>query len=163
MGSSQVGREEKMAMKLKVFAAVVLASVVFYGCASKEGKSVVTKGEIEREWVEQGVTDNYVFARGIGAADQKMENKTQKMATSRNAAIVSAQYNMLSIIKGVKLEGGIAVSKAMEGDDSLTAKVNDAIKGAIVVRSEWTADDGCVVSLRISKKVLKDMGLKLAE
>ena len=137
--------------------------MVFYGCASHEGKSVVTKGEIEREWVEQGITDNYVFARGIGAADQKMENKTQKMATSRNAAIVNAQYNMLSVIKGVKLEGGINVSKAMETDSVLSAKVNDAIKGAIVVRSEWTADDGCVVSLRLSKKALKDMGIKIQE
>ena len=163
MSSSQGGREERMVMKHKVFAVVLLATVVFYGCASKEGKGVVTKGEIEREWVEQGITDNFVFARGMGAADQKMENKTQKMATSRNAAIVNAQYNMLSVIKGVKLEGGITVSKAMEGDDSLTAKVNDSIKGALVIRSEWTADDGCVVSLRISKKALKDMGLKLAE
>jgi len=152
-----------MAGRFKVLALVALACVVFYACATKEGKSAVTKGEIEREWVEQGITDNYVFARGIGAADQKMENKTQKMATSRNAAIVNAQYNMLSVIKGVKLEGGINVSKAMETDSVLSTKVNDAIKGALVVRSEWTADDGCVVSLRISKKALKDMGLKLAE
>ena len=90
-------------------------------------------------------------------------NKTQKMATSRNAAIVNAQYNMLSVIKGVKLEGGINVSKAMEMDSVLSAKVNDAIKGALVVRTEWTADDGCVVSLRLSKKALKEAGLKLEE
>ena len=153
-----------MSSKLKVFAALLLAGVVFYGCGSGMNKGAVSsKGEIEREWVEQGITDNYVFARGIGAADQKMDNKTQKMATSRNAAIVNSQYNLLSLIKGVKLEGGINVSKAMETDSTLSAKVNDAIKGAIVVRSEWTSDDGCVVTLRLSKKTLKDMGLKLVE
>jgi hypothetical protein len=85
------------------------------------------------------------------------------MATSRNAAIVNAQYNLLSLVKVVKLEGGITVSKAMEQDSSLSAKVNDSIKGAVVIRSEWTADDGCVISLRLSKKTLKDMGLKLLE
>ena len=150
-------------IKLKMVAFAVLASVILYGCASNEGRRTVSNGEIEREWVEQGITHDFIFARGIGAADQKLENKTQKMATSRNAAIVNAQYNMLSVIKGVKLEGGINVSKAMEMDSVLSAKVNDAIKGALVVRTEWTADDGCVVSLRLSKKALKEAGLKLEE
>ncbi len=117
--------------------------------------------EIDREWVEQGVTKNYVFARGIGAADQTLENKTQKMATSRNSAIVNAQYNMLSVVKGVKLEGGIT-EKAIETDSMLATTIDTAIKSAQVVRSEWTSDDGCIVILQLSKKALKKMGLKIA-
>lgn len=141
-----------------------LSVLFFFGCASMQDKGVVSKsGEIEREWVEEGVTDNYVFARGIGAADQALQNKTQKMATSRNASIVNAQYNMLSIIKGVKLEGGITVEKALETDSSISTKIDAAIKGAQVVRSEWTADDGCVVILRLPKKSLKEMGLNVAK
>jgi hypothetical protein len=135
---------------------------MFYGCASSPDKGTVSKnGEIQREWVEEGITDNYIFARGIGAADQALENKTQKMATSRNAAIVNGQYNMLSIIKGIKLEGGITVEKAMETDSVLATSIDATIKGAQVVRSEWTSDDGCVIILRIGKKALKDMGLKM--
>lgn len=134
------------------------------GCATTQVAGTVSKaGEIDREWVEQGVTKNYIFARGIGAADQKMDNKTQRMATSRNASIVNAQYNMLSVIKGVKLEGGITVEKAMETDSALSTKIDADIKGAEVVRSEWTSDDGCVATLRLPKKRLKDMGLKLTE
>jgi len=145
------------------FAAVAVFSVImFSGCASNSDKSTVSKaGEIDREWVEQGITDNYIFARGIGAADQKMDNKTQRMATSRNASIVNAQYNMLSVIKGVKLEGGITVEKAMETDSVLATSIDAVIKGAQVVRSEWTADDGCVVVIRLSKQSMKDMGLKM--
>lgn len=143
-------------------AALFAVAVVLGACASSPDKSVVNKsGEIEREWVEQGITDNYIFARGIGAADQTLDNKTQKMATSRNAAIVNAQYNMLSLIKGVKLEGGITVEKAMETDSMLATNIDATIKGAQVVRSNWTADDGCVVVLRLGKKALKDMGLKM--
>jgi len=142
---------------------MVVGVVLFNGCASSTGKGTVKNGEIEREWVEQGVTDNYIFARGIGAADQKMDNKTQRMATSRNASIVNAQYNMLSLVKGVKLEGGITVEKAMETDSVLATSIDATIKGAQVVRSEWTADDGCVVVLRLGKKALKDMGLKLIQ
>ncbi|MCX5781861.1 MAG: hypothetical protein NT145_04050 [Elusimicrobia bacterium] len=152
-----------MEKALKVFAAV-LSAVVCFGCASAPDKGTVSdKGDIQREWVEQGITDNFIFARGIGAADQKMDNKTQKMATSRNAAIVSAQYNMLSLVKGVKLEGGITVEKAMETDSVIATSIDASIKGAQVVRSEWTSDDGCVVIIRLSKKTLKEMGLKLQE
>jgi len=147
---------------VKKLFAVLLVAVLFYGCASSPDKGTVSKeGEIEREWVEQGITKSFVFARGIGAADQTLENKTQKMATSRNSAIVNAQYNMLSVVKGVQLEGGITVEKAIETDSMLATSIDAAIKGAQVVRSEWTADDGCVVVLRLSKKALKEMGLKI--
>ena len=147
----------------KVFFAVA-AAVLIVGCATSPDKGKVTKeGEIEREWVEQGVTKSYIFATGIGAADQTMENKTQRMATSKNAAIVNAQYNMLSVVKGVKLEGGITVEKAIETDSVLATSVNDTIKGAMLVRTNWTNDDGCVVTIRLSKKSLKEAGLKIEE
>jgi hypothetical protein len=86
-----------------------------------------------------------------------MSNTTQRKATSRNAAIVQAQYEMLSIIKGVELEGGIAVERAMETDSELNTRINAVIKGADVVKTEWTEDDGCVVTLRIDKKRLKEI------
>ncbi len=149
-------------MKKALFIAV--AALITAGCSSAPSKGTVAKsGEIEREWVEEGVTKNYVFARGMGAADQTLENKTQRMATSRNAAIVNGQYNMLSFVKGISLEGGITVEKAIETDSVLATKINEVIKGAQVVRTEWTSDDGCVVVLRLPKKVLKDSGVKLAE
>lgn len=149
-------------MKKLMFIAVL--GILAAGCSSSQSKGTVSSsGEIEREWVEEGVTKNYIFARGIGAADQTLENKTQRMATSRNASIVNGQYNMLSFVKGVSLEGGITVEKAIETDSVLATKIDAVIKGAQVVRTEWTADDGCVVVLRLSKKTLKDAGLKIAE
>jgi len=149
---------------MKKFLFVVAAGLLAAGCGSSPDKSTVSKtGEVEREWVEEGITKNYVFARGIGAADQTLENKTQRMATSRNASIVNGQYNMLSFIKGVALEGGITVEKAIETDSVLATKIDAVIKGAQVVRTEWTSDDGCVVVLRLPKKALKEAGIKLAE
>jgi len=144
--------------------ALVVLSMFVLGCKSAADKGMVSSsGEIEKEWVEEGVTKNYIFARGIGAADQTLDNKTQKMATSRNAAIVNGQYNMLSFVKGVSLEGGITVEKAIETDSVLATKIDAVIKGAQVVRSEWTSDDGCIIVLRLSKKALKDAGMKLAD
>jgi len=143
-------------------AALVSLAFLLYACASNPEKGVVNKsGEIDKEWTEQGITENYIFSRGIGAADQTLTNTTQRRATSRDSAIVSAQYNMLSLIKGVKLEGGITVEKAIETDSVLATSIDATIKGAQVVKDEWTADDGCVVVLRISKKALKEAGLKM--
>ena len=143
---------------------IIAAGLLAAGCGSSPDKGTVSNtGEIEREWVEEGITKHYIFARGIGAADQTLENKTQRMATSRNASIVNGQYNMLSFVKGVQLEGGITVEKAIETDSVLATKIDAVIKGAQVVRTEWTSDDGCVVVLRLPKKALKDAGLKIAE
>ena len=149
---------------MKKTLALVVLSLFALGCSTKNIKGTVSdKGEIEKEWVEEGVTKNYIFARGIGAADQTLENKTQRMATSRNASIVNGQYNMLSFIKGVNLEGGITVEKAIETDSVLATKIDSVIKGAQVVRTEWTSDDGCVIVLRLSKSALKEAGLKIVD
>jgi len=143
---------------------IIAGCIIIASCTNKAEKGVVSSGgEINREWVEEGITKDAVYARGIGAADQTLENKTQKMATSRNAAIVNAQYNLLSMVKGIELEGGITVEKAIETDSLLATKIDAVIKGAQVVRTEWTADDGCVVILKLPKSMLKELGLKLKE
>jgi len=148
-------------MKNLLISAVVLFACA---CASAPDKAMVSKdGEVDKAWVEEGVTKTDIFARGMGAADQTLDNKTQRMATARNAAIVNGQYNLLSIIKGVQLEGGVSVEKAIETDSILATKINSVIKGAQVVRTEWASDDGCVVSLRLPKAALRDAGLKMPE
>ncbi len=139
------------------FALMTLAFLA--GCGGS--KSYVKKGEIERTLDQEAVKKNTLEAIGIGAADQTLNNTTQKRATSRNAAIVAAQYEMLSMIKGVELEGGIRVERAMETDSVLQTKIDAAIKGAEIVKSEWTNDDGCLVTIRLDKKRLQEqMGVK---
>jgi hypothetical protein len=117
----------------------------------------VKKGEIDKTLEQEAVTKANIEAIGIGAADATLTNTTQRRATSRNAAIVAAQYEMLSMIKGVELEGGITVQKAIETNSNLQTSIDAAIKGAEIVKSEWTNDDGCLVTLRLPKKRLADM------
>ena len=102
-------------------------------------------------------SSDYIQTMGIGAADQKIDNQTQRMSTSRDAAIVLAQYEMVGIIKGLQIEGGVKVSQAMETDSSISALVNESVKGAEIMKTEWTADDGCIVTMRLSKKRLATM------
>src|SRR5262249_23324338 len=134
-----------------------MAVALLFAAACGGSKSYVKKGEIEKTLDQEAIKKNYIEAIGIGAADASLSNSTQRRATSRNAAIVGAQYEMLSMIKGVELEGGIRVEKAMETDSVLQTKIDEAIKGAEIIKSEWTNDDGCLVTLRLDKKRLQDM------
>jgi len=129
------------------------------GCSSNS--SYVKKGEIQKTINQEAENSHFIQAMGIGAADSTLTNNTQRRATSRDAAIVQAQYEMLSYVKGVQLEGGITVEKAMETDSKVESYLKEVIKGAEVVKTEWTNDDGCVVTLRLDKKKIEDAGLKL--
>ncbi|MFA5975630.1 MAG: hypothetical protein WC859_05625 [Elusimicrobiota bacterium] len=123
------------------------------GCSGK--KSFVKNGEIKQTIVQESEQKRYFETIGIGAADSTLKNTTQRRATSRDAAIVQAQYEMLSIVKGVQLEGGITVQKAMETDSNIETNLKEMIKGAEIIKSEWTNDDGCVVTLRLDKRKLE--------
>ncbi|MFH1288811.1 MAG: hypothetical protein ABII25_08985 [bacterium] len=140
---------------LVVLAGFVL-SINLIGCGSGI-KTHVKGGELQQTMGGETQGSDFIQSIGIGAADQKIDNKTQKMSTSRNAAIVMAQYEMVGIIKGLQVEGGITVSKAMETNSDISVKVNESVKGAEILKTEWTVDDGCVVTLRLSKKRLAQM------
>jgi hypothetical protein len=131
----------------------------FIGCS--HNNTYVKKGEIQKTITQQAENSRYIEALGIGAADSTLTNSTQRKATSRDAAVVQAQYEMLSYVKGVQLEGGITVEKAMETDSKIESYMKELIKGAEVVKTEWTNDDGCVVTLRLDKKKIEGAGLKL--
>jgi hypothetical protein len=142
---------------LEILASVTLVGLI--GCS--KNNTYVKKGEIQKTITQQAENSRYIEALGIGAADASLTNTTQRRATSRDAAIVQAQYEMLSYVKGVQLDGGITVEKAMETDSKIETNLKEIIKGAEIVKNEWTNDDGCVVTLRLDKKKLQDAGLKL--
>jgi len=140
-----------------IFLAVI--SLIVTGCGG--AKSKVKKGELQKTIEQDSVKRSYIEAIGIGAADSSLTNSTQRRATSRNAAIVAAQYEMLSMVKGIEVEGGIRVERAIETDSVLQTKIDAAIRGAEIIKTEWTNDDGCVVTIRITRKRLSDMmGIK---
>ncbi len=49
------------------------------------------------------------------------------------------------------------VERAVTADSVLQSKLDAAIKGAEIVKTEWLNDDGCVVTLRLNRKRLEEM------
>ncbi|MEE8425244.1 MAG: hypothetical protein V3S11_05420, partial [Elusimicrobiota bacterium] len=138
---------------------VLVAAVVFVAGCSRN--TFVKKGQIDDVLEQDSANRKYVEAIGIGAADQSLSSQTQRRSTSRDAAIVKAQYEMLSMVKGVEIEGGITVSRAIEQDSTIEARLKESIRGAEIIKTEFTSDDGAIVTLRLPKKRLsKMMGIK---
>jgi hypothetical protein len=142
------------------FAAMLTAFVLtMSGCAGVDSR--VKDGRVVDSMDQSPDGSDFVEAIGIGAADPTVKTDTQRRALSRDAAIVKAQYELLSMIKGVTLEGGVTVQQAMEKDSELAARLSHTIRGAEVVKSEFTTDAGCVVTLRLPKDRLEElMGIK---
>ena len=132
-----------------------LAVILAAACGGP--KSRVSKGHVENVLDQQPTRGGYLEAIGIGGADPALPTDTQRKALSRDAAIVKAQYEMLSMVKGVELEGGITVSRALETDSSLEAKIRETIRGAEIVKTEYTSDNGAVVTIRLPRKRLEEM------
>lgn len=141
-------------------AAAVLAAIVLAGCNGVVSR--VHKGRVGDVIDQKPERRGFIEAIGIGASEPSIPTETQRKALARDAAIVKAQYELLSMIKGVELEGGVTVSQAMEKDSLLTARVKNTIRGAEILKSEFTSDGGCVVTLRIPRaKLEEDLGKKL--
>ncbi|MFA6030634.1 MAG: hypothetical protein WC969_12325 [Elusimicrobiota bacterium] len=138
---------------IKIIAAVLVCAFVAVGC----GKKMVKDGRVTDTIKQDMVKGSYIEAIGIGASDPALPTDTQRKALARDAAIVKAQYELLTLVKGVQIEGGITVERAMETDSKLQATVKECIKGAEIVNTEFTKDGGAVVTLHLPKVRLEQM------
>ncbi|MDD5657985.1 MAG: hypothetical protein PHF00_12110, partial [Elusimicrobia bacterium] len=117
--------------------------------------SRVSHGRVQETIDQKPERAGFFESIGIGASDPALSTETQRKALARDAAIVKAQYEMLSLIKGVQIEGGVTVDRALEVESRLEAKLLQTIRGASIMKSEFTKDNGCVVTLRLPKEKLE--------
>ena len=134
---------------------LLAATAALAACSGVQSR--VHDGKVESTIDQKAMRGGQLEAIGIGASDPTLATDTQRKALSRDAAIVKAQYELLSMVKGVTLQGGIRVDRAMETDSTLETKIMQTIQGAEIVKSEFTADNGCVVTLRLPKQRLEKM------
>lgn len=132
-----------------------VAIVILSSC--QQVPSRVHKGTVDSVINQKPTVGPYIIAIGLGGSDPTLPTDTQRKALARDAAIVKAQYEMLSMIKGVHLKGGVKVEQAIETDSILETSIMEAIRGAEITKSEFTSDNGCVVTMRIPKFRLEKM------
>ncbi|PCI36516.1 MAG: hypothetical protein COB53_09325 [Elusimicrobia bacterium] len=143
----------------KVLAAFVL--VVGFGFSACRSKRLVKDGELVDVISQDTIKRKYFEALGIAAADPKLPTATQRRALSRDAAIIKAHNELLTMIKGANLESGQTVDMSIMGDQKMVETLNHMIKGAEIIKTEFMADDGAVVTIRLPRKrASKMLGVK---
>jgi hypothetical protein len=146
--------------KVRNFVMAVVALGLLAGCGTKS--AALKDGEIKQTIEQKEDMGKYIEVMGIGAADPAMKTATQRKASSRNAAVVDAEFQMVKKLNGVTVSGGVTVEKAMQTDSTIKTNVDSMVKGMETVKTEWASDDGCIVTMRLSKSVIeKQLGIKL--
>ena len=136
-------------------AGLLMAAAALAACSGVQSR--LHDGKVQNTIDQKALRGGQLEAIGIGASDPALATDTQRKALARDAAIVKAQYEMLSMIKGVTLKGGVKVERALETDSVLEASMLEAIRGAEIVKSEFTSDNGCVVTMRIPRTRLEKL------
>lgn len=136
-------------------AVLIVITAMMTGCGGVASR--VKSGQVQNVIDQSPDRMGYIESIGIGASDPALPTETQRKALARDAAVVKAQYEMLAMAKGVELEGGITVDRALETDSTLETRMKETIRGAEILKSEFTADNGCVVTLRLPKNRLETL------
>ena len=153
--------EETQRGRMKTMKIVGVAVVVGMLSACHAARSSLSGGVVRDTWGQ--VSDkNTIRVRGIGAAPEGVKDLTRRRGRARNAALVAGRYEMLALLKGVMVRGGVNVGGLMEKDSHIREVADRIISGAEEVATEWAKDDGCVVTLEIDRvkveKMLADTG-----
>lgn len=137
--------------------AIFVVGLALAGCAGGKAESKVRKGELLKTMdTPDAETDRYVEFDGIGAADQTIQNVSQKRSLSEAAGRKIAEEKLVSYLKGQRIDAVTTVEQAITTDQRIKGIVDNTIRGVAIVKREWTSDDGCMVTIRLDKKKFMD-------
>ncbi|MDD2774028.1 MAG: hypothetical protein PHP45_10085 [Elusimicrobiales bacterium] len=149
-------------MKIVKLSAALLCALFVYGCSGGL-KTAVVKGGLAPRFEDTRLEKDYLWVRGIAAANPLHTSKTQRMAMSREAAIANAYQRAAEYVAGLGVMASVRVKDAVSQDSTLETKVNAAVRGAEIFSSEYTGDDGCTVIVRIPRARLRELGIEFPE
>jgi hypothetical protein len=147
-------------MKMTKIAAALLCAVALCGCTGGL-KSVVVNGQLAPKFEDTKIDGDYLWVRGLAAANPAHTSQMQRRAMSREAAIANAYQRSVEYISGAGVMANVRVKDAISQDSTLETKVNGLVRGAEIFSSEYTNDDGCTVIIRIERSKLRAMGITL--
>ncbi len=135
---------------------ILIAAILTMASGCKEIDKTVVGGKLKDLW-PQVSNNEFLRVRGVGVPPEKAKGLTRRRGLSRNAALVSARYEMLATIKGVKVSGGLTIGELMQKDGSIKEMADRIISGAVEAQAEWASDDGCVVVLELRRDQIAEI------
>lgn len=142
-------------MKKTLVFALMLAVALGFAFTSCGGGKVggQVKGEtIKTEgWVDE---DTFIIA-AAGVAKKSLTNQVQRRESSKRAAILNAQYQVLEKFKGSKIEGAAGMSDFEMTGIAIAQEVQGTVKGGSVKKVTYDAEDNAEVIYEVKAKGLK--------
>lgn len=141
-------------MAIKPSLGLLAASMVLALSACSSIPRATKGGALADLWT--GISNrDYLRTRGIGSPPSHAAGRTHRRGASRAAALAMARYELLVVVHGVKLEGGVTVAQLAERDSVVRELADDVVKGAHEVLTEWTDADDCVATIELRRSTVE--------
>lgn len=125
-------------------------------------RRALKQGQVRDVWTAQSDAET-IRVRGIGSASEGTKTDTLRKGRARAAALANARYELASLLKGVRLQGGTSVASLIEKDSRVRETMDQIVAGAEEMMTEFTADGGAVVLVEIPRAKVERMLQDTAE
>lgn len=139
--------------KLLVISFLLIVSISFSltSCGSKIGGTVKGDSITTEGWIDE---NTYRLA-AVGVPNRKLTNIVQRKASSKRAAILNAQYQVLEKFKGSKIEGAAGMSNFESTGIAIAQEVSGIVKGGSVKKVTYDKDQNCEIIYEVKARGLK--------
>lgn len=134
-------KQKKIIAAIAISGALMFGGEIAYATAFNSGFNVNIEAKGSINW-NKG-SDSDVTAVGISRPDPR------GMAMSREAAIMAAQRNLISIVQGMQINSTTTMRDLIIADDNVNRKISGTLRGAQIIEEEVTNDGGYYVKMRV--------------
>lgn len=122
-------------------------------------KSAVKDGAIAPAFNDTLLTSDYLWVRGLGAANPAHTTDSQRRIMSREAAIAHAYQRATEVLYGADLQSHVQVVDALSVGSTIDSSAKGVIGQMELVSTEYLQDGGCTVVMRLARERLKKAGI----
>ena len=139
---------------------LALCSVVLLlGACTHSLNSAVKDGKIAPTFNDTLLTGDYLWIRGMGAANPAHSSDSQRRIMSREAAIAHAYQRASEVLFGANIQSHVQVVDAVSSASTLDSASQGLIQRMELVSTEYLDDGGCSVIMRLDRNYLKQAGI----
>lgn len=143
---------------MKKIVTAVLAACCLCACTHSL-KSAVKDGAIAPAFNDTLLTGDYLWVRGLGAANPAHPADSQRRIMSREAAIAHAYQRATEVLYGAQLESHVQIVDAVSVGSQIDSSTSGVIGQMELVSTEYLEDGGCTVVMRLARERLKRAGI----
>ena len=143
-------------MKRSLMIALILVLGVAFSFTSCGGSNKLG-GQVEgKTYKTEGWIGNDTYRLASSAmATRTLTNKIARRESSKRAAILNAQYQILEKFKGSRIEGAAGMSNFEMTGMAVAQEVQGVVKGGSVRQVTYDAQDNCEIIYEVKAKGLK--------